>query len=37
MSAKLIKLIRKRHGATVTLSAGVGGATVSQSIGLKIY
>jgi hypothetical protein len=37
VNAKLIKLIRKRHGVTVTLSAGVGGATVSQSIGLKIY
>jgi hypothetical protein len=37
VSAKLIKLIRKHHGVTVTLSAAVAGATISQTVGLKIY
>jgi hypothetical protein len=37
VTAQLITLIRKHHGATVTLTAAVGGETVSQAIGLKIY
>jgi hypothetical protein len=37
VTAQLIKLIRKHHGASVTLTAGVGGQTVSQAIGLKIF
>jgi len=37
VTAQLVKLIRKRHGAAVTLSAVVGGATVTQTVGLKIY
>jgi len=37
IAQQLIKLIRKHHGAAVTLSAVVGGATVTQKVGLKIY
>jgi hypothetical protein len=37
IAEQLINLIRKHHGAAVTMSAVVAGATVTQTVGLKIY